>query len=69
MRTQSKSTIPQPAVEAGSVKPDALHGIMMVEEFIWYKGGWLGSCASAPPNKPVARSTTAGHIFLEKVQD
>ena len=44
---QSKSTTPQPFVEAGSVKPELLHGIIIVEAFMRYVGGRLGTCASA----------------------
>jgi len=32
---QSKSTTPHPAVEAVEVKPLLLHGMMIVDEFIW----------------------------------
>jgi len=44
---QSKSTTPHPAVEAGSVKPLLLHGMIIVDRFMRKVGGRLGTCPTA----------------------
>ena len=55
---QSKSTTAHPAVLCGSVKPEPLHGMMIVLWFICHVGGRFGTCASTSQRKESVRANS-----------
>ena len=64
--TQSLSYA-QPTVLFGSVKPELLHGMMMVLRLSWNVGVELGTCARATAARPSAASASddCGRILGE----
>ena len=59
-RVLTKSTIPQPTVDCGSVSPDSLHGMMIV---LRGGGGAAGGCQSARrPLQLLVRGGAAGGV-------
>ena len=48
---QSKSMVPHPFVEDGSVGPVPLQGMMRVDRFICHTGGPFGTCATATEDR------------------